>query len=95
MQRRESPLLDWAVNVGTPPSSMQSSRAKDVASLRSSVASAGATGEAAETGGRRGRGRGGVDGAVNVAMREAGVSGAALPKDLAADQWVTLFNRLG
>ena len=25
---------------------------------------------------------------------EAGVSGAALPKDLAADQWVTLFNRL-
>lgn len=50
MQRRESPLLDWAVDVGTPPSSMQSSRAKDVASLRSSVASAGATGEAAETG---------------------------------------------
>lgn len=38
------------VDVGTPPSSMQSSRAKDVASLRSSVASAGATGEAAETG---------------------------------------------
>ena len=46
-------------------------------------------------GGRRGRGRDGVDGAVDVAMREAGVSGAALPKDLAADQWVTLFNRLG